>query len=206
MTHEEEMSLLIPRYINGSLPAGERATLEAYMDKNPDFRTEVEFQRNLMAARPTAEETIVDELGWARLSRSIDQLDEDQHNVEDIAPLQSASPFKHMWKIAAVALACLSIAQAAYINTSTPAEYQLASEASLSATHLQIGFAPDITLEDISSFLTDHKAQIVAGPGNLGIYTLSFPDIQHCETAMVTLNSKEQFVETYTSCTPSAKD
>ena len=52
MTHEQTYSLLIPRYLRGELSADERAEFESYRDENPDFQTDIEFQRNLMAARP----------------------------------------------------------------------------------------------------------------------------------------------------------
>ena len=111
-----------------------------------------------------------------------------------------------MWKIAATALACLSIGQALYITNSDTSKYELASEKTKSGITLQIGFESGLSVNELSRFLVDHESQIISGPGNLGIYTLSFSDMKNCETAISTLKSKEQFVETYTSCQADSKN
>jgi len=53
----------------GELSADERAEFESYRDENPDIQTDIEFQRNLMAARPDDNTPIDLEFGWAKLSR-----------------------------------------------------------------------------------------------------------------------------------------
>ena len=202
MTHEETFSLLVPRYLRGELSPTDKAEFESYMAENPDFQADIEFQRNLMSARSDDLADAGFEFGWARLSRSIDALDS-----ETLRPLQAetlpktASGFRGLWKIAAVALACLSAGQALYIINSAPSEHlQLASEKDAFGTMLQVSFLPDTKAATISNFLIDHHAEVIGGPGKLGIYTLSFSDNKNCANAINTLNSEEQFVETYTSC------
>ncbi len=203
MTHEETFSLLIPRYLRGELSADETAEFESYVDENPDAQADIEFQRNLMAARAdnTGDQGL--EFGWARLSRSIDETP--RVSPEPIAPSKSSPRFGNMWKIAAAVLACFSIGQALYITNSGTQAYELASEKQASGTSLQVGFESNLSLNEISRFLVEHESQIIAGPGNLGIYTLSFSDMEMCESAINALISKEQFVETYTSCRENTK-
>ena len=208
MTHEQTYSLLIPRYLRGELSADERTEFESYRDENPDFQADIEFQRNLMAARPDDNVPIDLEFGWAKLSRSIDALEaEESPSLDRLAvdKPQNTSVLGNMWKIAAVMLACLSVGQALYITNSDPSEYQLASEKDADGVTLQVGFESNLSLNEISRFLVEHKSQIISGPGKLEIYTLSFSDMQRCESAIKALTSKEQFVDTYTSCHASSK-
>jgi len=202
MTREETFSLLVPRYLRGELNAAETADFQIYLKSNPDFQSDIDFQRNLMAARPNETEVTKDEFGWARLSRSIDALEADES--EDKTPMtksenRRSSPI--FWRAAAVALVCVSIGQALYISQSGSAKnYQLASKNVTAGTTLQIAFAADTDFNDISEFLTTHHGQIISGPSKLGILTLSFSDEENCETAIKAIKLKEQFVETYTSC------
>ena len=208
MTHEQTYSLLIPRYLRGELSADERTEFESYRDENPDFQADIEFQRNLMAARPDDNVPLDLEFGWAKLSRSIDALEaEESPSLDRLAvdKPQNTSVLGNMWKIAAVMLACLSVGQALYITNSDPSEYQLASEKDADGVTLQVGFESSLSLNEISRFLVEHKSQIISGPGKLEIYTLSFSDMQRCESAIKALTSKEQFVDTYTSCHASSK-
>ena len=208
MTHEQTYSLLIPLYLRGELSADERTEFESYRDENPDFQADIEFQRNLMAARPDDNTPIDIEFGWAKLSRSIDALEaEESPSLDRLAvdKPQNTSVLGNMWKIAAVMLACLSVGQALYITNSDPSEYQLASEKDADGVTLQVGFESSLSLNEISRFLVEHKSQIISGPGKLEIYTLSFSDMQRCESAIKALTSKEQFVDTYTSCHASSK-
>lgn len=208
MTHEQTYSLLIPLYLRGELSADERTEFESYRDENPDFQADIEFQRNLMAARPDDNVPIDLEFGWAKLSRSIDALEaEESPSLDRLAvdKPQNTSVLGNMWKIAAVMLACLSVGQALYITNSDPSEYQLASEKDADGVTLQVGFESSLSLNEISRFLVEHKSQIISGPGKLEIYTLSFSDMQRCESAIKALTSKEQFVDTYTSCHASSK-
>ena len=207
MTDEQRYSLLVPRYIRGELSPDETSEFESYVDENPDFQADIEFKRNLIAARLDDNEPADMEFGWAKLSRSIDALE--AKNI----PLQDTTATPHnifhvgnMWKIAATALACLSIGQALYITNSDTSKYEFASEKTKSGITLQIGFESGLSVNELSRFLVDHESQIISGPGNLGIYTLSFSDIKNCETAISTLKSKEQFVETYTSCQADSKN
>ena len=133
MTQEETFSLLTPRYLRGELSAVEMAEFETYLNENPDFQADIEFQRNLMAARADEPDPSGLEFGWARLSRSIDNLESQSTaalNVE--TKPKNTAVFGGMWKIAALALACISIGQAFFISSSDSlGQYQLASETCL---------------------------------------------------------------------------
>lgn len=206
MTNEQTYSLLVPRYLRGELSPDEKADFESYMNDNPDLQADIEFQRNLIAARPDDNTPAGMEFGWAQLSRSIDALEAEKAPSQEIMTPESMPRFGNMWKIAAAVLACLSIGQMLYITNFETQKYELASEKSAPGITLQIGFEPDLTLNEISRFLVDHDSQIISGPGNLGIYTLLFSDNKDCESAINTITSKEQFVETYTSCQTSSKN
>lgn len=202
MTQEETFSLLTPRYLRGELSEAETAEFEAYLNENPDFQADINFQRNLMAARPDKGDASDLEFGWARLSRSIDNLDtESSVAVSSKRKHKNIAIFPTMWKAAALVLACTSIGQALYItNSQTDQHYQLASEAEAPGVTLQISFETDVNVKDVSEFLVSHKSQIISGPSKLGIYTLSFSDNEACSSMISTLTLKENLVDSYTSC------
>jgi len=206
MADEQTYSLLVPRYLRGELSVDEAEVFESYVDENPDFQAEIQFQRNLMAARPEENTPVGLEFGWAKLSRSIDALETEESLSHKVIDTPQKARFGNMWKIAAAVLACLSVGQAIYITSSETPGYGLASEPNTPGISLQVGFESDLSLNEISRFLVEHESQIIAGPGNLGIYTLSFSDMENCESAIKALTLKEQFVETYTSCHTSPKD
>ena len=163
----------------------------------------MEFEKNLMAAAPESTDDLGLEFGWTKLSRSLAQIETEETPLEsNVQSLhEKESFFAGYWKIAAVALACLPIGQGVYISQSkTTSNYQLASETEESGTTMQIAFSSNVNLETVSMFLGDHKGQIISGPSKLGIYTLSFSDIENCHSATEAFNAKEQFVDTYTSC------
>jgi len=202
MTRKDTFSLLVPRYLRGDLTVAEKAEFQSYLEENPDFQSDIDFQSNLMSARSNDSDISGAEFGWARLSRSIDSLEANkQPELDNIAAQEKTPRISGLWRIAAVALACLSIGQMLYItNSGTTDSYQLASENVTSGTTLQIGFAADIDSHAISNFLLAHEAQITSGPSKLGIYTLSFSSEKNCDAAVENLILEEQFVETYTSC------
>jgi len=206
MTQEDKYSLLIPRYLRGELSQDELAGFEAFLSENADFKAEIEFEKSLMAARPDHSNQPSLEFGWARLSRDIDALGvEEKHPEVDLNAEAEVKTFGSFWKIAAAALACLSIGQGAYISNSKSdstldSKYELAYPDGKSGVEMQIGVSNVARFEEISNFLTEHNGQIISGPGKLGIYTLSFSDSDDCQSAATAFNSKEQFVDTYTSC------
>ncbi len=202
MTHEETFSLLVPRYLRGELSAAQTAEFEAYLNENPDFQADIEFQRNLMAARADEPDPSGLEFGWARLSRSIDNLESKNTETSTVqTKTKNITVLGGMWKIAALALACVSIGQAFYItNSETSKHYQLASETEASGVSLQLSFKSHVNFTDVSDLLINHNSQIISGPSKLGIYTVSFPDKENCLSMIGTLISKENLVDTYTSC------
>jgi len=208
MTQEETFSLLTPRYLRGELSAVERAEFETYLNENPDFQADIEFQRNLMAAKADEPDPSEFEFGWAKLSRSIDNLEPQNTaalNVE--TEPKNTSVFGGMWKVAALALACISIGQAFYItNSETPSQYQFASETDAPGVSLQLSFKSDVNFTAVSDLLVNHKSQIISGPSKLGIYTLSFPDKENCLSMISTLIAEESLVDSYTSCSTISED
>ena len=207
MTQEETFSLLTPRYLRGELSAVEMAEFETYLNENPDFQADIEFQRNLMAARTDEPDPSGLEFGWARLSRSIDNLESQSTaalNVE--TKPKNTAVFGGMWKIAALALACISIGQAFFISSSDSlGQYQLASETDAPGVSLQLSFKSDVKFTDVSDLLVNHKSQIISGPSKLGIYSVSFPDKENCLSMISTLIAEESLVDSYTSCSTNSK-
>ena len=160
-----------------------------------------------MAARADEPDPSGLEFDWARLSRTIDNLESQSTaalNVE--TKPKNTAVFGGMWKIAALALACISIGQAFFISSSDSlGQYQLASETDATGVSLQLSFKSDVKFTDVSDLLVNHKSQIISGPSKLGIYTVSFPDKENCLSMISTLIAEESLVDSYTSCSTNSK-
>ena len=201
----ERISLLVPAYLRGELSAEERLQVEAAAKSDPAIADDIRFQRELRRTLQSGGGQPVDEAaGLDRLMASV--------RVE-VAPVTEPSPTikpvpvaandagasPRLWRIAAAALATLAVGQGIFIGTQIgdAPGYTLASEASTQAVR-KVAFAPDAALSDIELLLRDVDAEIVAGPGALGLYTLGFGSEAACAAAS-TLES-QPILSTVSSC------
>ena len=163
MKNEHRYSLLIPRYLRGDLSPDETVEFESHIRENPDFEADIEFQRNLIAARLDDNAPLDMEFGWAKLSRSIDALETQKTSFQETNDAPQNTPrVRNMWKISASLLVCVSIGQALYILKPETAKYELTSEKTEPGITLQIGFESGLSLNELSRFLIDHDSQIIS--------------------------------------------
>ncbi|MEO3429934.1 hypothetical protein AAFN88_13805 [Pelagibius sp. CAU 1746] len=177
---DENLDLLLPWYVNGTLEAGERRAVEAYLEESAQARDEVELLRQLrQQVKDQAFENSPGELGLQRLKREIKQDAEQQKGSADrmTGKVLTVASF---WRPLAIA-ACLAIVVQAGVMVGMnsgliPTGGDVTTATGGAPAVMQVTFAPDATEQDIREVLQAAGASIADGPTALGIYNLRLVD------------------------------
>lgn len=157
----EQVEMLLPYYVNGTLDAAEKQQVESVLKQHPSLRDELTFLRKLQTevqAMPAAGNS-PGELGLRRLQQQLPA----SSQPKQISP---------RWRWAAVAAAFLLVVQTSVMMlTSVPGGYQQAGEQQTPL--LIITFEPQATEAEIRQLLLQNQLTIVEGPSALGLYKLS---------------------------------
>jgi len=114
---KNEMLDLIPEYLEGRLSDKDRARLETAIKNNSDIAAEFKFQKNIKTAlRADTSNDTPDQLGWARLEKS---LAKDTSTTSKTVPSAvndnpKPSPF---WRYAAACLGVALLGQTIFMST-----------------------------------------------------------------------------------------
>ena len=186
----EDIELLLPWYINGTLEAADVAKVEAYLERHPDMTTQLTTLREDFDETIHANEAIAGPSG-AALDRLMAQIETEtpahlrarqqatragrglMSSIDDF--LRSLSPGRLGW--AAMAAAAVIMLQAGVVGTmmfNLPAgdtTYRTASGGkALIGTFALVQFKATASFSAVSAFLTEQGAEIVAGPKPGGLY------------------------------------
>lgn len=187
----EDIELLLPWYVNGTLEAADVTRVEAYLAHHPDMQVQLTTLREDMDEAITANETITGPSGvasGAALGRLMQQIETEtppvRHRVANVKRgvmaavdefLRSLSPGRLGWT--AMAAAAVMMLQAGIVGTmmlnppSNGNTTELASGGTaLSGTFVLVQFKQDASLADVSAFLSDQGAEIVGGPKPGGLF------------------------------------
>jgi anti-sigma factor RsiW len=175
MTDKNDSRELLAWYASGTLAPEERASVERLLAESPAARAELEWLRALKRDLPATLAIPAGDLGQARLMQRI-ALERAGPNVVALP----RRPERPRWFAPAFALAAsMLLAQAAVIGFLV--HERDASLAPLSGPPpgsgdlLQVTFKPDATERDIRGLLASVEAELVGGPGALGVYTVRVP-------------------------------
>ena len=192
---DEALDLLLPWYVNDTLGAEERQQVEAYLERSPHARDEVDLLRALrQQVKEQRIENSPGDLGLQRLKREIKQ-DTQQSGGSD-GKTGKVVTVANWWRPLAVA-ACLAVmVQAAVMVGLTGLPGSDVTTASGNAAVLQVTFAPDATEQQIRDVLQSAGASIADGPTALGIYNLRLvdPTGTTVEEALATLRASNRIV------------
>jgi len=208
MIDRNQLSLDIPAYLRGDVPADIRAEIEKLAAKDADFAADIAFQRALgQSLKDGAEPPAGLEFGWARLSKAIDNEalapvweEPDVDPVSD-TPANDQTPMR-LWQYAAALLACVVIAQSFFMGTNQGSDDQY-----VMAGQGEAGFNMTVTMNDdastktLTTFLTMYEGVVATGPDGRGQYQIAFADAESCEKAQSQLNLENSLFETYSACT-----
>lgn len=195
---DDDLDLLLPWYVNGTLSAEERRQVEAYLERSSHARDEVELLRALrQQVKDEAVENSPGELGLQRLKREIKQAEQAPAGGDRMAgrTITVAS----FWRPLAVA-ACLAVVVQAGVMVGLgdfggdvgPAS----GPTGLPPAVMQVTFAPDATEAEIRELLQSVGAVIADGPTALGIYQLRLVDAESTslDEALTTLRANGDVV------------
>jgi len=190
----EDIELLLPWYVNGTLEPSDVAKVDAYLERHPDMAVQLDTAREDCDQSIRANETIAGPSG-AALDRLMAQIETETpvHRRAHHAAIRAATRAEHglMGAIddffrslspgrlgwTAVAAAAVIMLQAGVVGTmmlnpsSGQSTYQTASGGkTLNGTFALVQFTATASLSDVSAYLTEQGAEIVAGPKPGGLY------------------------------------
>jgi hypothetical protein len=172
---------MLPWALNGSASEAEALAVHEHLRQCADCREAWAFERRLHDAlsRPQPTASDADE-GWLRLSARIDGASSTPLSVR----LRPSTTTQMRWLAAAViveALALGAIVTSSWVNR--PARevaglYQTLSqpEAARVTPTIRAVLAPEMTLDEFRHLLEQAHLQVVAGPGEAGVWSLAPAD------------------------------
>ena len=201
MGHEarghEELELLLPWYVNGTLEAAERAALDDHLAGCARCRAELAREEGLAAALRAAED-VAPAPHPAQLARLLGRLDGEPRaeRLPRLAALWAGTPRPVRWAVAAQALLVLALAAAtgwraggvdparetaavetpaAEFRTLADTTPETPAAAPAGATRLRVLFAEETSARAVRGILERVGGRIVDGPSPLGVYTVEVP-------------------------------
>lgn len=175
--NNERFEELLPWYANGSLGAEDRAWVDAYLEQNPEARSELEWYRSLQARVRENAPVVPATIGLGRVMRLIKG---DRPTLaERIGAFFGNFAMRPSYAMAALALV---VVQSGVILNLVGSAREDAQE--IRALHairvnegpmLKISFAPDAKEADIRLLVVRVQGELAGGPGQLGDYYLRVP-------------------------------
>jgi hypothetical protein len=179
---------LIPWVVNGRATDAEQRTVLTHAETCDECREELQRQRVIYAHMRGNEDVIpAPNAAWQKLLTQIDE----QPKAE---PVESRR-IKRPWLIAALWLQVIAIAglAGALFTSVRQPEYKTLSTPTPEVTDaraaVRVVFAPDASLSKINELLRQVEGNIIAGPSEAGVYTLSAPAGTDVQRIIVTLRA-----------------
>lgn len=197
MTDRNDARELLAWYAAGTLAPAERAAVEQLLAESPAARAELEWLRALKRDLPATLAIPPGDLGQARLMQRI-AIERAGPRVVELP----RRPERPRWFAPAFALAAsMLLAQAAVIgylvHERNAALAPLSGQPPASGELLQVAFKPDATERDIRGLLASIDAELVGGPGAIGVYTIRVP-AGRANAAAAALRGRADLVESVT--------
>jgi hypothetical protein len=169
---------LIPWVLNGRASAAQRGAVAEHLENCGDCRQEVQRQRQLQSALlQQADEGDTQASAEAALARLWTRIDAQAAAPAALhAPRSSGRPWlRLMLAVIAIESLALTMLAGALWQRSPAAAYRTLTsvEPPRSAAIIRAVFTPAMRLDELRDLLQKSQLQIVAGPGDAGIYTLA---------------------------------
>lgn len=213
-TPRDELELLLPFHVNGTLTPEEKAEVEAWLAQDDAARAEAEGLAAIRADMQAEDVTSPGDFGLARLMRDVGR---EQAAGGGAPPQATQRPW--LWQaVAAFAVAGFlgqtfwtqvmatrpgvpggfQMAGAPAVVTPVPAPpaIPLAAAPTPAGGLLTVAFAPDATESAIRELLLAQGLEIVAGPSALGLYTLRADDPVAAQAALQAATALVESAET----------
>ena len=173
---KNDIELLLPFYVNGSLDADEQEEVEQALANDSELQQELAY---LQALRTQVQQQQRDnspgELGLKRLQKTLAE----QKDNNEVMQQRAISSSANRWRFLAIA-ACLMLVVQTVVDNDSGSNIYNAAGGKTAIQHqgqlVSVTFAPDITEQAMRQFLLETNVAIVDGPSALGIYRLSVAD------------------------------
>ncbi|HUX74858.1 MAG TPA: zf-HC2 domain-containing protein [Steroidobacteraceae bacterium] len=183
----QEISALIPWYVNASIGERERQRVELHLGLCAACRDELQWQRRLYQGMTVDDG--VEHMPAPSLRRLRGRLDALERAAPRIAasrgrahaprPRRRPLPWRGLTAasiaVLAFALGLLSAVQWIHRGAYPPASYYTVTTPTARAPHevIRAVFAPATTVRELKAILDDAQLRIVAGPTEAGVYSLA---------------------------------
>jgi anti-sigma factor RsiW len=194
----EALRTLLPWYVNGTLPDGDRERIERLLQQSPDLRGEVYWlQRLRLHIRASAPQQHSD--GDAALFRLRALIRAEADQVVVPMPTQPARKPRTWinWSLpmAIAATFVASVVVTVYLPSRDGVLEPLSGQQTTANNVIvQVTFKASATEGDIRQLIASVKGEIVSGPGALGVYSLRIGKA-NAEQAVATLRLRKDLVE-----------
>ena len=175
-------------YLQGRLTPADRKRFEATMATDSALAAEVDVMRAVRADLAEGPRHDRADTVWEELSAAID--------APPPAANQNRAPWLQLARYAAVAVLAVTSWQFAVspLITGAPPVYRAATE-SPNGFVLQVRFADDATMSEITALLTELNGAIADGPSALGLVRVSFADEDQRREALDVLSARRALVD-----------
>lgn len=181
-----EAARLLPWLVAGALSPREAERVQQHIDECALCTEDLERERRVQAA--ICEEPVVEYAPQPGLQNLMNRIDEYEREMPAPAPtaVPDASHFSRRrfgttrWLAAAVIVQAVGLGILGTlfwqrgVELRAPRFHTMSSSvAASSAAQLRVVFAPGMTVEALQGLLSEIKANVVSGPSEAGVYTLS---------------------------------
>lgn len=182
-------------YVNGTLGKAETEVVEKHLASCAHCRAELAWLREVRQQTQSNMPDFAPEPGLQRLMEKIRA----EQQIAKPAP-RFWPRFELSWRSPAMGFAAILIVLQAVViggllTRGDETHHTLSGRAaSVEGTLLQITFRPDAREADLRAVLSSVQAEIVSGPGALGVYTIEVPS-ENSRSALAQLQRREDLVQ-----------
>lgn len=200
----DEIELLLPFQVNGTLTGQEAAEVEAWLARDADLAEEAEALAAIRADMQAEAVQGPGEFGLARLMRDVAR---DEAVGTNPPPLAQARHRPWLWQaVAAVAMTAFlgqyivtwQQSQSARGFTMASGPTSVLPARAAAAPMLTVAFAPSATEGEIRALLLSLGLEIVSGPSALGLYRVAGEDLGAAREALAAAPAIVESVENET--------
>lgn len=189
-------------YVNGTLGEAETEIVEKHLASCAHCRTELAWLREV---RQQTQSNVPDFLPDSGLQQLMEKIRAEQRTAKQAPRLWPRFEL-NWWSPAMGFAAILIVLQAVVIGglltRGDETHHTLSGRAaSVEGTLLQITFRPDAREADLRAVLSSVQAEIVSGPGALGVYTIEVPS-ENSRSALAQLQRREDLVQSVHALDP----
>lgn len=186
----DALSELLLDFVKGRASEGQSEAIRLAMKSDDYIAEKVAYYQGLSnALESIKKDATADELGWARLSKAIEQ---------EQAPV-AANDNSRIWKYAAAAFAVVAALQTTVLLQGRPVSneplYVTASAEAEDPFALNVAFLPSAELADITALLKSVDGKISDGPSAIGLYVIAFASEEARNNALASFQQAGHLIE-----------